>query len=195
MFYAYVHALRSTTTQAEVFYVGKGTLVRARDVKANSRNSLYAKTVSETGIPLVGVIECSTEDIASELEKGLIKCLRRSGVILANITGGGDGSIGEPGRAKISAAHKGRIWSDSHRKNHALAIANSTAKKSPEFFARMSKVHKGKTIAAEVRLVLAERKLGRRWVTCVSSNCSKLVEPDEASDMVSSGSYVYGRHL
>lgn len=59
----------------------------------------------------VGKMECSTEEFAFELERGLIKRLRKMGLSIVNLTDGGDGASGAvrspETRAKMSAAQKG----------------------------------------------------------------------------------------
>lgn len=83
-----------------IFYVGKGSCRRARSVK--HRNKYHASIVSKHGEDniLIGTLECSNEQTAFELEKGLIKCLTRSGVKLANMTIGGEGASGNKGSEK-----------------------------------------------------------------------------------------------
>ena len=94
---SYVHAKPDTTDASGIFYVGKGSGKRARKIVRNeSSNRHYKHTVSKHGAEniLVGVIPCSSEQIAFDLERGLIKCLRRMGVKLTNLTDGGEGSSG-----------------------------------------------------------------------------------------------------
>lgn len=90
--YAYVHAPATATSARDVFYVGKGTLKRARKIPSE-RNVYYKRVVSKLGIPnvAVGVIECSSDAIAFDLEVGVIKCLRRMGAKLTNLQSGGEG--------------------------------------------------------------------------------------------------------
>jgi hypothetical protein len=85
---------------------------------------------------LKGFIPCSTEAIAFELEMGIIKCLKRMDVRLANMSDGGEGPNGtipwnkglvgvmpapwnkgggdysEATRKKMSASRKGRSYQD-----------------------------------------------------------------------------------
>lgn len=94
---AYVHAKPDTEDASGIFYVGKGLERRARKVVRNeSSNRHYKHTVAKYGAEniMVGMLPCSTETIAFDLEKGLIKCLRRMGVELTNMTDGGEGSSG-----------------------------------------------------------------------------------------------------
>jgi hypothetical protein len=81
---------------------------------------------------LVSKLECSSEEVAFDLEKGLIKCLRKMGVKLTNVTDGGDGPSGFVRSAEsnrlISEARKGVSWgkhSDAHKEMiSALSKAN-----------------------------------------------------------------------
>lgn len=89
-FYAYVHA----RPDASIFYVGKGTGKRA--YRLRGRSSYHQNVINKHGAEniLIGKMECSSEEAAFELEKGLIKCLRRMGCELTNKTDGGDGVSG-----------------------------------------------------------------------------------------------------
>lgn len=91
MYYAYVHCRPDNS----VFYVGKGSACRANRL-VGKRNKYHQRVVAKHGGDniLVGMIECSSEAIAFELEKGLIKCLKNMGVNLTNMTGGGEGQSG-----------------------------------------------------------------------------------------------------
>src|SRR5690349_5741469 len=113
MFYSYVHARPNTTNVSGIFYVGKGNYNRSSSV--TRRNPYHRNIVNKYGKEniLVGRIECSTEDIAFELEKGLIKCLKRMNVKLTNMTDGGDGVTGSQSktdewRKRHSEIMKGR---------------------------------------------------------------------------------------
>jgi len=66
------------------------------------RNKYHAAVIKKHGAEniLVGKIECSTESIAFDLEVGLIKCLKRMGVRLSNMSSGGEGSSGIPASEK-----------------------------------------------------------------------------------------------
>lgn len=107
-FYTYIHARPNTVEASGIFYVGKGKETRAYTLKRS--NPHHSNIVGKYGAKniLVGVIDCSSESIAFELEKGLIKCLKRVGVNLSNLTAGGEGLSGyvptEETRIKISMA-------------------------------------------------------------------------------------------
>lgn len=112
--FAYVHC----KPDGIPFYVGKGALRRANYL--GERNPHHQAVVNKYGKEnvLVGMLECSTSAIAYELEKGLIKCLRFSGIQLTNFTDGGEGGVNPTPetRKKISEAAKKRGVSDACRK-------------------------------------------------------------------------------
>ena len=160
MFGAYIH----TRPNDSIFYVGKGTVRRARYMV---RNSYHDRVVEKYGRENIGVgfMECSNEDNAFELEKGLIKCLRRSGIRLTNMTDGGEGGSGyvaspeliarrsasnvgrkrtEEQRARISAAVTGRKLSEEQRASHAKKMTGRKA--SEETKAKMREAAKGKKL-------------------------------------------------
>jgi hypothetical protein len=93
MMFAYVHCRPDGTP----FYVGKGSFKRSNIIlNKHLRNAYHQNIVKKhgKGSILVGRLECSSEEIAFELEKGLIKCLRNSGASLTNLTDGGEGTSG-----------------------------------------------------------------------------------------------------
>ena len=106
---AYLHL----TPDLVPFYVGKGTKKRMRDFYG--RNSSHQSVVSEYGRKniLKTFIECSDENTALDLEVGLIKCLKRMGVKLANHNRGGTrGNVGfkhsKESVEKMQKAKKGK---------------------------------------------------------------------------------------
>ena len=104
--YAYIHCKPDGTP----FYVGKGALRRTKNFQ--DRNPYHKAIVAKYGREniLIGRMECSSHRIAYDLEAGIIKCLKRMGVALTNLTAGGDGGK-EPcaeTRIRISEAAKRR---------------------------------------------------------------------------------------
>ena len=87
---AYLHCRPDGTP----FYVGKGT--EARMNRAMRRNPYHTSIVNKYGASNIVkcFIECSTEQIALELEIGIIACLKRTGTKLSNMTEGGEGVSG-----------------------------------------------------------------------------------------------------
>ncbi len=110
-FYAYIHCRPDGTP----FYVGKGDETRV-SFKKRRHNRHHMNILSKYGEAniFVGKIECSTEENAFDLERGLIKRLRKMGVIIVNLTDGGDGTKGSvrspETRAKMAAGKLGNQW-------------------------------------------------------------------------------------
>ena len=172
---AYLHS----RPDGSIFYVGKGTVKRSK--LFSGRNPYHTNIVNKYAKEniLINYIECSSDKIAFELEIGLIKCLKRSGVEIVNQTNGGDGfetgstpwnkgSIGvvsawnkgltmsEECRKNLSEAHKGQTpWnkgkalSDEHKANLSASKANRKS------------WCKGKKLSAEHRAKLSLAKKGK----------------------------------
>lgn len=110
-FYAYVH-VRPGADANGAFYVGKGRGRRSHDFAR--RNPYHQRIIDKHGPENIEVarLDCSDEATAFELERGLIKCLRRMGVSLTNVTEGGEGVSGlrhsSEAKAKMSKTRKGR---------------------------------------------------------------------------------------
>lgn len=135
------------------FYVGKGRVERAKRLDASHHNIHHARVVSKYGKQNIAItfIPCSTEQIAFDLEVGLIKCFKRSNYPLSNITEGGEGASGpkSPEHIKnMSLALKGRIGTFKGKKHkpetiekiRQLKIGNTNKKGkkcSPETIERM----------------------------------------------------------
>lgn len=87
MTFAYIHC----KPDGIPFYVGKGKLRRVKYL--GERNPHHRAIVNKYGKEniLIGKLECSSDEIAFELEKGIIKCLKASGIELTNFTEGGEG--------------------------------------------------------------------------------------------------------
>jgi hypothetical protein len=141
MYYTYVHC----TPSDSIFYVGKGTLARARNPN-KTRNNYYMRTVAKYGVKNIGIsiIECSTDAIALELEIGIIKCLKRMGVKLTNLTEGGEGKRGCPNSkeayVRSAATRKGYTHSEETKK--LISLANSGKITSDETKVKLSVIFK-----------------------------------------------------
>ena len=89
MFYTYSHA----TPEGRLFYIGKGSGRRA--YAFYQRSSYWNNIVSKYGTPTVKIIsEWGTEQEALHHEIALIKCHREQGLVLCNLTDGGEGTSG-----------------------------------------------------------------------------------------------------
>lgn len=150
LFGAYIH----TKPNNVPFYVGKGRIERAKRLDASHHNLYHNRIVAKYGKENIGVafIPCSSEKIAFQLEIGIIKCLKRSGVKLANITDGGEGASGAKSPQhlqKLRASLKGRkgtMFGKKHRQESiekmSLAHIGNTYRKgfkcSPSSIKKMS---------------------------------------------------------
>ena len=159
--FGYIHCKPDGTP----FYVGKGIARRANST--GKRNSYYNNIVSKYGKYniLKGKIPCSSQKIAFALEEGVIKCFKRMGIELTNMTTGGDGGFrednipwnkGKSGHLsdevikKMSDAKKGKVGS-------RLGSTNS-----PEAIAKMATSKKGQLPWIAGRKHTAESKLKMR---------------------------------
>lgn len=145
-FCSYVHA----KPNGDVFYVGKGTAARAKLVQNRPHNLWHRNIVNKYGANniLVGVIECSSEQSSFDLEIGLIKCFRRMGAALVNLTDGGQGPKGrkrsEEAKAKTSAKLKGIPRPDHVRA--AISKANTGKKVSDKTKQKLSVIFKNRPL-------------------------------------------------
>ena len=135
--FAYIHC----KPDGSVFYVGKGTLRRAKNL--TERNEYHKRVVAKYGKEsiLIGMLECSSDEVALELERGFIKCFRRSGAKLTNCTDGGERGtvltpetlvklsiaakkrgVSEACRAATVAARKGKPLSEEQRRKQSEAM-------------------------------------------------------------------------
>jgi hypothetical protein len=148
MYGAYLHC----RPDGSPFYVGKGTRKRMGDM--TTRNPRHKNTTDKYGRIniLKGFMECSTEQIALDLEVGIIKCFRRMGVDLANYSDGGESGVSgykwtDAQRLKQSKAHTGKVLTDLQKK--AIGDANRGNAKP--------------TRTAEHKKNLGDKMKNRRW--------------------------------
>lgn len=181
-FYAYLHARPDTSDAFGVFYIGKGYRGRIRDFA--HRNQHHRNIVAKYGREniLMGQVNCSDEATAIALEQGLIKCLRRMGVSLANVTAGGEGLTGhrhtEETKAKMRKAATGRAKSEETKAKLRAANLGKpgtfTGKRhSDAARAKISEARKGKANPSarrpcpeEIRARISATKLAKPKVQC-----------------------------
>ena len=124
LFGAYLHC----DSYGHPFYVGKGTRSRALSLSPAGRSTEHASFVKAVGRDhvLVGFIPCSSEKTAFSLERGILKCLKRSCVAVVNKTAGGQGvsgrSVSIDTRTKIAAALRGVSKPSSTRARISAAL-------------------------------------------------------------------------
>ena len=116
MTFAYIHCKPDGTP----FYVGKGVRTRHKDF--TYRNIYHKRVVAKYGKEniLIGKLDCTSNDIALQLEIGVIKCLKRMGVKLTNLTEGGEGNVGwkcpENVKKAVAEANSKRVLTEEQRK-------------------------------------------------------------------------------
>lgn len=191
-FYAYVHVRPGADAQG-VFYVGKGSGRRSHEF--SRRNQYHQRVIDRCGAANVevGRFDCSDEETAFALERGLIACLRRMGAPLTNATDGGEGVSGLRHSAEVrkamSATRKGR----KHRASTKAKMAASRGGEDNAFFGkkhseetkrRISETKKanptnywaGKTRSEEVRKKISQslkgKTLGRKMSEEARANMS-----------------------
>lgn len=132
-FYAYMH----TKPDGTPFYIGKGNGRRVRNF--SKRNQHHKNIVAKYGRQNIhiGYMECSDESTAFDLEMGLIKCVKRMGIKLTNLTDGGHGVSGlvvtPEQREKIAAKLRGKPGTPHTEASKAkISAANKGRKRTPE---------------------------------------------------------------
>jgi hypothetical protein len=163
-FYAYIHC----KPDGSPFYVGKGKGARCYRLKRD--NPYHQRVVAKYGQQniLVGRLECSSEENAFKLEKGLIKCLRNAGMPIVNLTDGGDGASGhihsEETKQRIGSSNsiklKGRKPSEETCRKAIAAKTGSHL--TDEQKARIGAGNKGKVRSEQFCEILRVRATGRK---------------------------------
>jgi hypothetical protein len=163
-FYVYLHCLPNGIP----FYVGKGSGNRARSFIKN-RNLHYRNTVKKYGTENIQVIilPCKSEEQAFDREKTYIASLKAQGVRLVNLTEGGDGPSGfshnQITRAKISATHKGRKFSEEHRMKIGAALrGKKRPPRSAEWTQKLIAARAWYRITPETRAKLSQSSKGNK---------------------------------
>lgn len=156
--YAYIHCKPNGIP----FYVGKGALRRANYL--GERNAYHKAIVNKYGTHniLKSLIECTSDKIALSLEMGLIKCLKRMGIKLANFTDGGEGTVNPTpeSRKRMSEAAKKRGVSEAC--NVAKIKALKGKKLTEEHKAKVAASMKGKVFTDEHRKNISLSARNRR---------------------------------
>lgn len=159
-FYVYVH---KRATDGVVFYVGKGSGVRA--YRTADRNQEWAAVVAEYGRKVLFLEKSMSEAAALQLEQLTIAEYRARGLVLTNRTDGGDGGGANPcdetrrlmreaklgkkrgphteeHRRNIALSQLGKVVSEETRKR--ISAATSAAMKSPAAVEKMRAAKLGK---------------------------------------------------
>lgn len=178
--YTYLHAKPDGT----VFYVGKGTRQRAFEMSKGRRNTYHHRVTSKVGKQnvLIGLIECSSSEIAFKLEKGLIKLLRAQGAVLCNHTDGGEGGLNPSHecREKHSEIMQALFQDPDYRAKHSAAIKKAMQ--------RSEDIEKRRASQKLVQARGGNRAMvGRCWLTNGTQNI--FAKPEEVEGLLSKGWY------
>ena len=152
-----IYALLDPQTKA-IRYVGKSCNglkrpnqhMTSSSLRTHSYKNSWIKSLKNQGkLPEIKVLqEFASSTHLSEAERYYIAFYKQAGVQLTNLTSGGDG-ICDPSpitRKRMATAKLGKKrgpHSEEHRRNMSAAIRRS---RTPEFRARMSKLHGGSKV-------------------------------------------------
>jgi hypothetical protein len=142
-YYVYIHYKADT---GEPFYVGKGC--RDRDTYTKRRGVWWNRTVTKHGFKSERVFFTDIEKEALNREVSLIASMRSAGIVLCNVTKGGEGLSGH----KFTEEHKGKLREA--RKKYVV---------SDETKAKMSAARKGMKLPPEVRAKISKALLGNLY--------------------------------
>lgn len=166
-YFAYIHAKPNTVDASGIFYVGKGKGGRSHDLSPRNRHHGFVVNKYGKSNILIGKFEVSSEQIAFELEIGLIKCLRRMGVELTNQTDGGDGISGFKAspeqlvRYSETAKEVGARPEVIAARSKATTELNLARWADPEYKARTSAAMTGKPKTMSAKAIEARRVNGQ----------------------------------
>jgi hypothetical protein len=141
----------------EPFYIGIGTDNRYKRAHERARRSdLWKKIVAKTNYEVEILMDGIPWNIAKQRESEFIKLYGRKDLgtgTLANMTDGGDGTLGKPiteeYRMKLSRAAKNRVISED-QKNKLREISlkrNFTEEQKIAISEKISKIHKGRKLS------------------------------------------------
>lgn len=140
----------------EVFYVGKGCCAvngkdrayRHLDADQDSMVSRKSKRMIREGThPIIHIIDCSTEQAALDLEKGLIRLIGRKDLGLGTLLNLTDGGENPP---------KG-----SHTTPHSEETKRLISEKKRSYYKSNPHPRSGKTHSEETRMRISAAKKGR----------------------------------
>lgn len=156
--YVYIYFDPSRTVKP--FYVGKGTGRRyKRHLSRKDHHPMTYKlrAMKNNGIkPLVVQIGCDTDEMALEMEKGLIRCIGRRNDGTGPLLNVAEGGIQPPSalgkkRAPMSVQHRAK-----------LSEARKEAWQKPEYREHMIGAHTGKKQSAETVNKRVAANVGRK---------------------------------
>lgn len=167
------------------FYVGKGRLSRARQLR-RSRNRHHQAVVDKYGEANIGVFcfPCTSEVEAMEDEKQQIAQLRKEGYVLCNMTDGGEGFTG----GRHSEEYKRRL-SDAWRGNQntkGRTPWNKGVSPSPEQVEKQRAKATGKKHSEETKAKMSAAHIGlNTWSKGRPSPTKGVLHTDETKAKIS----------
>lgn len=188
-YYVYEHRKADT---GEVFYIGKGKKYRAYE-KGAKRNPYWNNIVNKHGRTVNFIAEGIDEELALLIEVEAIDTAKKRGVVLCNITDGGEGSWGfkhtEAHKQHMSDIQKGKQKTEEHKQNmrkpkseqgrQAIAEAQKKLraggfKPSEEAKRKTSEALKGRLITAEHATKIGDALRGRCTEKVECPHCGKI---------------------
>jgi len=165
IFYVYQH-LRADTR--EVFYVGKG---KGKRLTSRGRNEYWKRIVDKHGLIVEVIAEKLTEIEAFELEVSTIRSLKQAGLKLANMTEGGEGTVGrvvtEESRLNYRISRLGEK-NPMHGKSHndvikeKIRLASIVNHAKPEVKEKIKKALTGLIRTDEVKERIRQSRIGTK---------------------------------
>ena len=150
MFYVYEHIRLDTNA---VFYVGKGK--GRRCFEARRRNQHWKRVVSKAGgFDVRVIIGGIDEELAFLAEQELISKLKAQGVVLANLTDGGEGVSGYTHTQKAKASFSATMRRTMETYKHVLKerqLGDNNSAKMPGVGDKISAALRGRKMSAERR--------------------------------------------
>jgi hypothetical protein len=170
-FCVYIHA----RPDGSPFYVGKGTLERARKL-VRRNNPYHNNIVSKYGRDriIVQVVRSNLEERdAFALEVSLIAKLKESGNRLCNMTAGGEGQSNpsEETRRRMSEAQSRRTYSEAIRAR--MRLGQLGRKHLDEVKAKIGARHRGKVLSESTKEKLRAANLGKKYAPEVREKVSR----------------------
>lgn len=144
-------------------YIGKGRGGRWKQHLRCSHNRRLQHIITKAGgdIPHLKLHVGLTHEQAAAYEVALIAAIGRApGGPLVNVSAGGEGNLDPSAevRARMSAAHRGKVRSAETRARIKAAQAN----RSPEWRAKIAAASRGRAASAEARAKMSAVRLGKK---------------------------------
>jgi hypothetical protein len=148
VFYTYIHR---QADDGSVFYVGKGSITRART--ASGRSNFWKRVVNKHGKVVEICAGWDTEQEAFEHEKFLILCFKDMGCRLTNMTNGGEGTSGRKMPPEQYEKHVARMRLQSQSPEFRKKISERMMGENHPLFGKPAP-NKGKPMLSHVKAAM-----------------------------------------